>query len=139
MWSIYTYTQRNSLINIITCVSGLLDGLTIILHLLNYSYGFIQRNFVQLNVYETKSRINVNLLLTTRIYIVLWMFSIIIVSIFTATEQKTLTFSIQYPNESQFNFLHHQYSFKWEFDYIKRYRKILIYLYFFRFYYWMFN
>ena len=63
---------------------------------------------IKLNVYETEPNIE-NQLLATRIYLVLLMISIIIVSTFVGLTQQAHTVTIQSPNESQFNSLHIQY------------------------------
>jgi len=70
-----------------------------------------RQSLVTLNVYERES-MDDNPLLATRFYLILFTFSLIIVSIFTGIQQQTHSFTVQSPTEIQFTYLHAQYSAK---------------------------
>ncbi|CAF4111614.1 unnamed protein product [Rotaria sp. Silwood2] len=71
--------------------------------------GHIRQSIQTLNVYETKFASNYQLL-ASRIYLVLLMISIAIISLFVGLSQQTHSFTVDSPTETQFEYLYSQYS-----------------------------
>ncbi|CAF2768986.1 unnamed protein product [Rotaria sp. Silwood2] len=67
-----------------------------------------RQSLLTINVYETESASN-NQLLASRIYLVLVIISITIISLFIGLSQQTHSFTVDSPTETQFEYLHSQY------------------------------
>lgn len=123
----YTFIERYQPVFIITSVIGLMGGLTVVFEL--FVPVFVQivlrvfrrrrrRDVFHLHLFEKLRQLNIyqqdavegdHPLIATRIYIVLLLITLVIVSVFISLQQQTHSFTVDFPIESEFRSLNEKY------------------------------
>ncbi|UJR29415.1 hypothetical protein I4U23_010627 [Adineta vaga] len=115
----YTIIEKRQPIFIITNIIGLLGGLTVILRIIvPYLVKIIRRIYHychdcqqnEINKKSTHKSTSDYQLLASRVYLILLIFAIVIITLSIGLSQQTQSFTIQSPTVDQFEYLYSQYS-----------------------------
>lgn len=127
----YTYIERYQAVFIITSVIGLVGGLTVVFEifvplLMRILLRIFRRrhdefrhlpvirrflhNFRRWNIYEEETTEGDHPLTATRIYVVLLIIALIVITIFITFQQQTYSFTVTSPTETEFRSLNEKYS-----------------------------